>query len=56
MANYWSATALHEELAAIYRRSPGITTRNSLTESLWKKIEEVEHEETLARAARKLSR
>lgn len=51
--NRWTSTALHEELAAIYARNPGLTVTNSLTENLWRKIEEVEEEEELARRVRK---
>lgn len=40
---YWNSRTLHDELATIYRRYRGVPAPvNSLTESLWAKIEEVE--------------
>lgn len=49
--NRWSSTALHEELAFFYYQYKGIPApTNQFTESLWTKIEEVEHEERVSRA------
>lgn len=48
--NRWTSRALHEELAAIYRRYRGVAApANGLTESLWAKIETTEAEERRAR-------
>jgi hypothetical protein len=50
--NRWTSLNLHEELAGYYGQFRGTTApSNSFTESLWRKIEEVEYEEQLARAA-----
>lgn len=43
---YWNARTLHDELALFYARFRGATApANAFTESLWKRIEEVEAED-----------
>jgi len=50
--NRWTSLNLHEELAGYYAQYRGIPApANNFTESLWNKIEQVEYEEQLARAA-----
>lgn len=51
--NRWTSTALHEELAVIYRRYPGITHVTSQTEALWRRIEEAEEVEAFREELRK---
>lgn len=44
--NRWNSRALHEELSSVYHRYRGVPAPvNALTESLWRKIEEVESQE-----------
>lgn len=48
---HWTSRALHEELAFFYQGFRGVTAPiTQFTESLWAKIEEVEHEERASRA------
>ena len=51
--NRWTSSALHEELALIYRAFPGVTVRTSQTEALWRRIEEAEALEFVQSIARK---
>lgn len=51
--NRWTSLNLHEELAGYYTQFRGIPApTNNLTETLWRKIEQVEYEEGLARVGR----
>ena len=53
--NRWDSRSLHEELALFYSQYRSITApRNTFTEDLWAKIEQMEEQErNMKRAARK---
>lgn len=47
--NRWTLNALHEELASFYYQYRGVAAPNNIyTQSLWRKIDEVEQDERLA--------